>query len=239
MKRFYAAIGAMLLFTTASAAEEIRVDFGFFDSAHEQGEKFKQAFPVGRVLDRFQVAGRKVALGSDWTVLHADSVEQTVNISGSPVSGRKLSSGVLVLSSTDAAGKLAALRLVLVSLQNHIVGEFLRKMPKSCVSSSDFVYQDVLWNKDTRMSCIATVQHDADTIAAQSPLYEVALAQWGSSPFGSPDDGAPMLLQTEYYESHGSALISVTQLQPALPDALPAVRRSFSELRQAIQQDFF
>lgn len=237
MKRFIGALALLALMGSAQATE-VRVDFGFFDSAKEQGSKFVQALPKGTELSRLTLGSKQLELGSSWQVLHSGYYLDTVDEVGSPISGRGVATGYLYLGKFNAERLNEFMRLD-ISLYSRVRTEYLTNILPVCQKSEDYVYQDILEARNQRMSCLAVRVGSPALESKRSDIYSAVENAYGEMLFQADSQDSTKLYITELYETKSSNLFRLYRVMPAEGRALPQLSDELVRMRSNLQSAFF
>lgn len=237
MKRFIGALALLALMGSAQATE-VRVDFGFFDSAKVRGEKFKKALPLGAAISALVLQDKRIEIGEDWLILGSGSSLGEVREEGGPLSTRDTASGYLYLGKRGEHG-YHELMYLQVSLQGRIKNEYLTSTPSVCKKGEPFEYQDIVSAEEKKMSCIGIALTDIQAEIQRSEPFQAAHKVLGERLFPADAGATSKLYAADYFESRNANHFYLYHIVRAENGASSRLNQETTALRQQVQQQFF
>ncbi|MFC3627276.1 hypothetical protein ACFOKJ_14250 [Vogesella amnigena] len=228
--------GSLLLaMATTVCANEVQIDFGYFDSPKDQGEKFVATLPAKLALSGFSLAGKRIDLGGQWRV--AQSGYDLEAVRDGALSSRSAATGYMLLE-REVADHALELLFVSMSLSSRYQDEILSRSPAYCQRDARYAFQDIQSDTTRRVSCVAIVQSQLpEAVPAAAANKATGLAQFVR-------DNAIYAPGSEIYEqemflSRNSNHFYVYRAKPVLGDGIEPFKREVLQLRDNVQQNFF
>ncbi|SCK06658.1 hypothetical protein [Vogesella sp. LIG4] len=236
MKKAFAWL-ALSLIATAVHANDAEVDFRFFDSAKEKGEKFVAALPKQSVVSRLVLKGKPIDFGGEWRVLRSDYMVDQVMESGGPTSTRDSVTGYLILERSQADADPEFMQLE-IALDGRVMYEYLNINPTYCVPSSNYVFQRVDESRKERMACLATskqVVPQPGTEASERKLFGLRASVYKGKVF--PVGSA--FYEQELMEARNASYVYAYRVRMVKDGALEDMNQRGLKLRDSVRENFF
>lgn len=231
-------LAVLCLAWSTAQANEVQVEFGVFDSAKEQGEKFEQALRKGVSVSSLVIKGRRVELGGDWQVFWSGYRVGGVTEAGSSLLSRQIADGYVMLG---RQGKDQAFELLYLdmNISYRKRTEYFPSSPAYCLQDKKYLFQSLQADTTTKISCLAIQQSrmpeteqawQADATATRG-IAQLLREQRFFAP------GSEVYEQEMFLSRNGSHFYAY-RTKPVVAEGIEPFKRDALQLRDNVQQNF-
>lgn len=233
MKKLMLAGVLLALLGSMTQANEVKVEFGFFDSPATQAKKFEDAFRQNDRISGINIDGRSLSLGSEWIVLNAWSSLEPYR-----TSDKMGSTGVLVLGKIDNK-KLYDNLYLRIGLQAPQAREFRTALSTVCAPKKEPFFSEFSRAEDKFQSCMNMEKWSYEDKGSNAGRLEVTIKGYAAAHGLSIQPTGEKMLTANIYESRRATAIYAsrdTVLTSTDPEEL---KRFAQDLRRSIQRNFY
>lgn len=224
----------MLVATTVSAGD-VNIDFGMFDSAKTQGEKFVATLPAKLELSKFTLAGKQIDLGGAWRIIQSGYDLDAVK--DGALSTRSIATGYMLLE-RRLADQALELLFVSMSLSARHQDEIVTRPPAFCQRNARFAFQDIQSDTTRKVSCFAIGQNQlAEQGAAANAGDFTGIARFirDNRAYAPGSE----IYEQEMFLSRNASHFYIYRAKPVLAEGFEPFKRDALQLRDNVQQNFF
>lgn len=190
------------IFLGSAQANEVKIDFGFFDTYLAQGKKFEEAFKRGDQVSRINIDGKVIDLGQNWTVAGSWFDINEIRVTGGG-SNFPYSEGKLALVRIEN-GKVVDTLSAGFSLNSKEQNSWKNSLNSACKGATNVLAQQVDSSLDKRQSCQRVL-----STTASSDNNESRWGQAYSNVNGATPIAGQKIYSTQIMESRGAASIQM------------------------------